>query len=164
MQWCQNIHNKFFIVSRNVIAFPHWRWHDCGAKSFMSIRIMYVLTRWRYQIAIGSWDRPSVVSSDRVIKCDYWPLPISGRSIGASLLFFIMILNVTFLDYAYFTNLHCKIIIMVTILANSVWVSHVEFNMASTLTKVFMITWLQKSKKASIWMCSKALTNPAHVA
>ncbi len=77
--------NEFFIVSRNVIAFPHLLWHDWGTKSFMSPQIIYVVTRWRHQIAIGSWDRPSVVSTDLVIKCDYRPIPISGWSIGAFL-------------------------------------------------------------------------------
>ncbi len=45
----------------------------------LSPRIVYVLTHW-HQIAIGSWDRQSVASTDRVIKCDYQPMLID-RSI-----------------------------------------------------------------------------------
>ncbi len=48
---------------------------------------MYVLKRWHHQIAIGTWDRPNVRVPNRVIKCDDRPIPISGRSIGSSLLY-----------------------------------------------------------------------------
>lgn len=49
--FCSEAH-KFFIVSRNVNTFSHQRWHDYGSKSFLSPRIMYVVTHWRHQIAI----------------------------------------------------------------------------------------------------------------
>ncbi len=62
---------------------------------------MYVLKRWHHQIAIGTWDRPNVRVPNRVIKCDDRPIPISGRSIGSSLLYiYIYIYTFTLMHLA----------------------------------------------------------------
>ncbi len=72
-------YSEFFIVSQNVIAFPHHQ-------------IIYVpMHHVRPQALTSSnCDRymrsAKCTSTDRVIKCDDRPIPISGRSIGASLI------------------------------------------------------------------------------
>ncbi len=73
-------YSDFFIVSQNIIAFPHRRWLAA-----------YVPTHHirRHALTSSNCDRymrsAKCTSTDRVIKCDDRPIPISGRSIGASL-------------------------------------------------------------------------------
>ncbi len=73
-------YSEFFIVSQNIIAFPHLRWLAA-----------YVPTHHirRHVLTSSNCDRymrsAKCTSTDRVIKCDDRPIPISGRSIGASL-------------------------------------------------------------------------------
>ncbi len=48
VQWCADqltykTKSALFIVSRNVIAFPHQRWHDRGAKSVPTLQIRDVI-------------------------------------------------------------------------------------------------------------------------
>ncbi len=74
-------YSEFFIVSQNIIAFPHRRWLAA-----------YVPTHHirRHVLTSSNCDRymrsAKCTSTDRVIKCDDRPIPISGRSIGASLI------------------------------------------------------------------------------
>ncbi len=75
-------YSKFFIVYRNVIAFPNRRWL---AAYFATHHIW-----WRHALTSSNCDRymrsAKCTSTDRVIKCDDRPIPISGRAIESSLM------------------------------------------------------------------------------
>ncbi len=99
-------YSEFFIVSQNIIAFPHRRWLAA-----------YVPTHHirRHVLTSSNCDRymrsAKCTSTDRVIKCDDRPIPISGRSIGASLIntFIISVYSSPLFDQAlYVSHPHWK--------------------------------------------------------
>ncbi len=97
-------YSEFFIVSQNIIAFPHQRWLAA-----------YVPTHHirRHALTSSNCDRymrsAKCTSTDRVIKCDDRPIPISGRSIGASLVTICSLYKATWIKQlnSYRFCLHC---------------------------------------------------------
>ncbi len=120
-------YSEFFIVSQNIIAFPHRRWLAA-----------YVPTHHirRHTLTSSNCDRymrsAKCTSTDRVIKCDDRPIPISGRSIGASLIFIIIF-------YSYYSvHLNYSLSFSIFVMFFNVLLVFISFNLFFILVLVVL--------------------------